>query len=91
MEEYGYAVVENGVVVNTVASNAEFAAQQGWIQCPREVGPGWLYDGVNFTRATQKEPEPAPPVAKPTIEELKAQLDTLTTQLQQLLSANTTQ
>lgn len=45
----GYAVVKNGIVENIVASNSEFAAQQGWIECLGPAGIGWSYDGKNFT------------------------------------------
>lgn len=42
-----YAIIENGKVVNIAAATAEFAASQGWIECPDGVGIGWSFDGGN--------------------------------------------
>jgi len=75
-----YAIIENGLVTNVVLADAEFAAEQGWIECPT-AGPGWKYDGTTFT-----EPDPvaaSEPVA-PTKEELLAQLQALQAQIQAL-------
>jgi len=58
-----YGVVENGVVVNAVLADADFAAEQGWVLLPEGVGPTWLYDGSTFA-------EPMPYV--PTREEQEA-------------------
>jgi hypothetical protein len=75
-----YAIIENGVAVNVVVANAEYAAQQGWIECP-DAGPGWTYaDGV-FTAPVVVEPTPAP---APTKEQLLAQLNALSAQIQAL-------
>lgn len=42
-----YAVIEDGVVVNAVLAEEDFAAEQGWTELPDGVGPTWLYvDGV---------------------------------------------
>ena len=75
-----YAIVENGLVVNVVVADAEFAAQKGWIACP-DAGPGWKYDGVTFT-----EPDPvvASVVIAPTKEELLVQLNAIAAQIQAL-------
>jgi len=51
-----YGVIEGGVVVNAVLSEADFAAQQGWVLLPEGVGPNWLYDGLTFS-----EPLPVVP------------------------------
>ena len=77
-----YAVIQNGVVANIVVSDAEFAATQGWVACPDEVGIGWAFDGVN----TSPPPEmPAPePLPAPTKEQLLAQLNALSAQIQAL-------
>lgn len=41
-----YAIIENGIVVNVAEAEAQFAEQQGWIECAG-AGPGWRYvDGV---------------------------------------------
>jgi hypothetical protein len=75
-----YAIIENGVAVNVAIADAEYAAQQGWVECP-DAGPGWTYaDGV-FTAPVIVTP-PAPPA--PTKEELMAQLNALSAQIQAL-------
>lgn len=76
-----YAIIENGLVANVVVADAEFAAQNGWIACP-DAGPGWKYDGTNFT-----EPDPIPeptPALAPTKEQLLAELQALTAKIQAL-------
>lgn len=77
-----YAIVESGIVVNVVLAESEYAAKQGWIECP-EAGPGWSYaDGV-FTAP----PEPSPTTESaptPTKEQLLAQLQALQAQIQAL-------
>lgn len=78
-----YAIIENGVAVNVVIADAEYAAQQGWVECP-DAGPGWTYaDGV-FTAPVVVEPEPIPTPPAPTKEELLAQLNALSAQIQAL-------
>lgn len=78
-----YAIIENGVAVNVVVADAEYAAQQGWIAC-LDAGPGWTYaDGV-FTAPVMVEPEPIPAPPAPTKEELLAQLQTIQAQIQAL-------
>ncbi len=52
-----YAIIVGGKVANVTLADADFAAAQGWIAAPEEVGPGWLWDGQAFTAP---EPEPAP-------------------------------
>lgn len=76
-----YAIIEDGVVKNVVLADADFAAQQGWVECP-EAGPGWTYENGVFVAAPPPEP-PAPPPA-PTKEELLAQLQALTAQINAL-------
>ena len=56
-----HAVIENGIIVNIVLSEPDFAAEMGWISCPEYVGDqaiaiGWKYDGTNWVN-------PNPPVA----------------------------
>lgn len=78
-----YAIIENGVAVNVVIADAEYAAQQGWVECP-DAGPGWTYaDGV-FTAPVVVEPEPIPAPPAPTKEELLAQLQAIQAQIQAL-------
>lgn len=76
-----YAIIENGVVANVVVAEPEYAAKQGWVECP-EAGPGWLYDGQTFTAPP---PPPAPePASAPTKEQLMAELAALTAKIQAL-------
>ena len=49
-----YAIIENGKVANIAVATPEFAAAQGWIECPAGVGIGWSFDGSG-------EPLPPPP------------------------------
>jgi len=51
-----YGVIADGVVVNAVLAEADFAAEQGWVLLPDGVGPNWLYDGSTFA-----EPLPVVP------------------------------
>jgi hypothetical protein len=82
-----YAIIENGVIVNMAAADAEFAAQQNWVLTPdyvdgEVVTKGWIYDGSNFT---------APPVTEvvtppPTNAELQEQLAILQAQIALLIN-----
>ena len=75
-----YAIIENGLVTNVVLADAEFAAEQGWVECPY-AGPGWTYaDGV-FTEPAVVEPTEPP---APTKEQLLAQLQSIQAQIQAL-------
>jgi len=51
-----YGVIEDGVVINAVLAEADYAAEQGWVLLPEGVGPTWLYDGLTFA-----EPLPVVP------------------------------
>ena len=75
-----YAIIENGVVANVVVADAEYAAQQGWIECP-DAGPRWLYANGVFTKPVVVAPT-AP--TEPTKEELLAQLNAIQAQIQAL-------
>jgi hypothetical protein len=58
-----FAVIENGKVVNAVVSDADFAAENGWVELT-SGGIGWDYiDGVfvdNRPVAVEPVPVPAP-------------------------------
>jgi hypothetical protein len=43
-----YAIIENGVVVNIAIAEAEFAAEQGWVDATG-ADIGYSYDGSTFT------------------------------------------
>jgi hypothetical protein len=75
-----YAIIKNGIVVNVALADAEIASANGWIACP-DAGPGWTYaDGV-FTAPVVVEPTVP---AAPTKEQLLAQLNALSAQIQAL-------
>lgn len=72
-------IIENGVVVNTIeVESLDF--MPGLIEAT-VGGPGWLYDGANFS--APPEPEVVIPPA-PTKEELMAQLNAIAAQIQAL-------
>jgi hypothetical protein len=58
-----YGVIKDGVVINAVLAEADFAAEQGWVLLPEGVGPNWLYDGSTFS---------APPPYAPSQQEQEA-------------------
>lgn len=81
-----HAIIQNNLVVNIVEAEPNFAAQMGWISYPeyienKVVGIGWKFDGSSWT-----EPDPVvePIPATPTKEELLAQINALTAQIQAL-------
>ena len=48
-----HAVIENGIIVNTVLAEPDFAQQMGWVAFPdyveeKAVAIGWGYDGTNW-------------------------------------------
>lgn len=78
-----YAIIENGKVINTVISDADYAAAQGWIACPDEAGIEWDYINGQFVDNRPAPPAPQPkPI--PTKEQLMAELATLTAKIQAL-------
>ena len=76
-----YAIIENNVVVNKVLADAEFAQEQGWVLLHEGVDIGWTYDGKN---ATPPEPVVIEQPPAPTKEELLAQLQALSEQINAL-------
>jgi hypothetical protein len=78
-----YAIVENGLVTNTVAAEPDYAAQQGWVQFDGEVGIGWGYANGQFVD-TRVIPPPVDAPPTPTKEELMAELAALTAKIQAL-------
>ena len=81
-----YAIIKDGIVVNAAASDAEFAAEQGWVLLPERAGVGWSYIDGQFVDNRPPMPEYVEPTAPaaPTKEELLAQLNALTAQIQSL-------
>lgn len=62
-----YAIIEGSKVVNVAVADAAFAAEQGWIEAPPHVAPGWLYEGGEF--------KPAPPDLEALAAEVRAERD----------------
>lgn len=76
-----YAIIENGIVVNVIIADADYAAQNGLIACPN-AGPGWGYmDGI-FTAPVEQL---TPTTQTPTKEELLEQLTALQQQIESLV------
>ena len=74
-----YAIIEDGLVVNVVIGQPELAPNQILVEC-ENAGPNWTYDDGVFTAPVVVEPT----VTTPTKEELLAQVQTLTAQIQSL-------
>lgn len=77
-----FAIIENGLVVNAVVAEADYASQQGWILLTENAGIGWDYINGQFVD-NRPVPETVTPPA-PTKEELLAQLNALAAQIQAL-------
>ena len=74
-----YAIIEDGLVVNVVIGQTEIAPNQILVEC-ENAGPNWTYaDGVFTAPAVAK-----PTVITPTKEELLAQLNAISAQIQAL-------
>ena len=81
-----YAIIENGIIVNVVNAEEDFAAEMGWVSFPtyiddKAVGAGWKFDGSTFS-APDPIVETNP--TEPTKEELFAQLQAIQAQIQAL-------
>jgi hypothetical protein len=76
-----YAVVENGKVVNMCVADPSDVKPNNWVLC-ESGGIGWDYDGTNFVD-NRPVPEVVIPLA-PTKEQLLAQLNALSAQIQAL-------
>ena len=76
-----YAIIENGKVVNTVVAETDYATAQGWILC-ESGGIDWDYVDGQFID-NRLVPEVVVPPA-PTKEQLMAQLNALSAQIQAL-------
>jgi hypothetical protein len=77
-----FAVIENKKIVNTVVAEADYAATQGWVALPDGAGIDWDYVDGQFID-NRPVPEVVTPLA-PTKEELLAQLNALSAQIQAL-------
>lgn len=52
-----WAFMKGGVIDMIVEQETEPQVFGKWVECPIHVGPGWLYNGTNFS-----PPPPPPPV-----------------------------
>lgn len=59
-----YAVINGSIVENIALADAEFAAEQGWLACPDEAGPGWTVDAEGTFSP------PAPAIVAPEVPEV---------------------
>jgi hypothetical protein len=79
-----YAVIENGKVINTVVAETDYAAAQGWVELT-SGGIGWDYVNRQFVDNMPRLPEPELTLTvAPTKEELLAQLNAISAQIQAL-------
>lgn len=79
-----YAKIENGIVVNTIVAEADFAAEHGLVPLQAGAGIGWSYVGGVFVRPPSLEPAVLPTSVSPNKEELLAQLAALQAQIESL-------
>ena len=77
-----FAIIENGLVINSVVAETDYAAQQGWVLLTAKAGIGWSYINGQFVD-NRPRPEVVQPPA-PTKEELLAELQSLTAKIQAL-------
>ncbi|MCU7917060.1 MAG: hypothetical protein KZQ95_01725 [Candidatus Thiodiazotropha sp. (ex Epidulcina cf. delphinae)] len=64
------AIIENGVVINAIVSPTLDHPGMVDVTAQPAVGPGWAYDGVEFSAPTPPDPGPAPAVYQITPTEL---------------------
>ena len=77
-----FAIIENGKVVNAVVAEADYAAEQGWVELTGSAGIDWDYVNGQFI-----DNRPVPEVVTPpatTKEQLMAELAALTAKIQAL-------
>lgn len=77
-----FAIIENGKVINTVVTETDYAATQGWIELTGSAGVDWDYVNGQFVD-NRPQPEVVIPPA-PTKEQLLAQLNAIQAQIQAL-------
>ena len=79
-----FAIIENGKVVNAVVAEADYAAEQGWVALTDNAGIGWDYANGQFVDNRPVREVVVTPT--PTKEELLAQLNAISAQIQALPS-----
>ena len=77
-----YAIIKNGKVVNAVVAEADYAAEQGWVELSGDAGVDWDYVNGQFVD-NRPAPEVVTPPA-PTKEQLLAELQALTAKINAL-------
>jgi hypothetical protein len=75
-----FAIIENGVVVNVVVAEAEYAQQQGWVLCESN-GIGDQYVNGQYIR---RENPTTPQFPESTKEQLMQELEALAARIQAL-------
>jgi hypothetical protein len=54
-----FAILENGVAVNIVIAEPEYAATQGWVAAPDNMSAGCVFDGTSWSNPNAPTPEQA--------------------------------
>lgn len=52
-----YGKIENGIVVNVIVADEEFAKEHGFVLIPQNAGIGWTYSNGVFEAPPQPIPE----------------------------------
>lgn len=52
-----FAKVKDGIVSNVARADHDFADREGLVPCGNEVGPGWRFDGLNFSPPSKADRE----------------------------------
>jgi len=77
-----YAIIEDGIVINAIVADIDFAQANGLVLLTGGAGIGWSYvDGQFIDERVYPEPEIEPTLTK---EKLLAQLQALQTQIETL-------
>ena len=75
-----YAIIENGVVVNVVVADSEYAQQQGWVLCESNGIGDQYVNGQYIRRANPTTTQ----TSEPTREQLMQELEALSARIQAL-------
>ncbi|HET9058660.1 MAG TPA: hypothetical protein VFN61_01970 [Acidimicrobiales bacterium] len=84
-----YAQLDSDTVTNVVVAEADYAAEQGWVEVPADqpVGIGWTYDSTADTWTAPTPPTDPLAPARATVADLLAQQGALQSQLQADIAA----
>ncbi|MDO4581971.1 MAG: hypothetical protein Q4B96_05260 [Bacillota bacterium] len=82
-----YAKIEDGVCVNIIVADAEFAAAYGYIELAEGMGIGDSFDGTTWTKAPQPELPDVPDVPDVPVEaSLEDRVDACEQDIEQIIS-----